>query len=66
MSQGCPRLGLGGREGEVPLHAHPDQVLADHFYQKPDGWYGVGATDLSLRRCLETKVDVFRAPVGGG
>jgi ATP-dependent Lon protease len=30
------------------------------FYQKPDGWYAVGATDLSLRRCLETKVDVFR------
>jgi len=32
------------------------------FYQKPEGWYAVGATDLSLRRCLETKVDVFRAP----
>ena len=30
------------------------------FYQKPEGWYAVGATDLSLRRCLETKVDVFR------
>lgn len=34
------------------------------FYQKPDGWFTVGATDLNLRRCLETKVDVFRAPVG--
>lgn len=32
------------------------------FYQKPDGWFTVGATDLNLRRCLETKVDVFRAP----
>jgi ATP-dependent Lon protease len=32
------------------------------FYQKPDGWFTVGATDLSLRRCLETKVDVFRTP----
>ena len=32
------------------------------FYQKPDGWFAVGATDLSLRRCLETKVDVFCAP----
>ena len=32
------------------------------FYQKPDGWFMVGATDLSLRRCLETKVDVFRTP----
>ncbi|MDI9846729.1 BREX system Lon protease-like protein BrxL [Rhodoblastus sp. 17X3] len=31
------------------------------FYQKPDGWFSVGATDLNLRRCLETKVDVFRA-----
>lgn len=31
------------------------------FYQKPEGWFAVGATDLSLRRCLETKVDVFRA-----
>jgi ATP-dependent Lon protease len=30
------------------------------FYQKPDGWFTVGATDLSLRRCLETKVDMFR------
>ena len=35
------------------------------FYQKPDGWFAVGATDLSLRRCLETKVDVFRAPLCG-
>ncbi|MGY2909218.1 MIT C-terminal domain-containing protein [Bradyrhizobium sp. URHC0002] len=34
------------------------------FYQKPDGWFTVGATDLNLRRCLETKVDVFRAPAG--
>lgn len=30
------------------------------FYQKPEGWFAVGATDLSLRRCLETKVDVYR------
>jgi ATP-dependent Lon protease len=29
------------------------------FYQKPESWYGVGATDLSLRKCLETKVDIF-------
>lgn len=32
------------------------------FFQKPEGWFTVGATDLSLRRCLETKVDVFRTP----
>jgi ATP-dependent Lon protease len=31
------------------------------FYQKPDGWSAVGANDFSLRRCLETKVDVFRS-----
>lgn len=30
------------------------------FFQKPDSWFGVGANDISLRRCLETKVDVFR------
>jgi ATP-dependent Lon protease len=30
------------------------------FYQKPDGWFAVGANDLSLRKCLETKVDVYR------
>ncbi|MBA0014159.1 MAG: BREX system Lon protease-like protein BrxL [Nitrosospira sp.] len=31
------------------------------FYQKPAGWFEVGANDLSLRKCLETKVDIFRA-----
>lgn len=31
------------------------------FYQKPNGWFEVGANDLSLRKCLETKVDIFRA-----
>lgn len=30
------------------------------FYQKPAGWFEVGANDLSLRKCLETKVDIFR------
>jgi ATP-dependent Lon protease len=30
------------------------------FYQKPDGWSCIGANDLSLRRCLETKVDIFK------
>jgi ATP-dependent Lon protease len=29
------------------------------FYQKPDGWFAVGANDLSLRKCLETKVDIY-------
>jgi ATP-dependent Lon protease len=31
------------------------------FYQKPGGWFEVGVHDLSLRKCLETKVDIFRA-----
>jgi ATP-dependent Lon protease len=31
------------------------------FYQKPSGWFEVGANDLSLRKCLETKVDIFRS-----
>ena len=31
------------------------------FYQKPGGWFEVGANDMSLRRCLETKVDIYRA-----
>jgi ATP-dependent Lon protease len=31
------------------------------FFQKPESWFGVGANDLSLRKCLETKVDIFRS-----
>ncbi|MGE8462213.1 MAG: BREX system Lon protease-like protein BrxL [Pseudomonas capeferrum] len=31
------------------------------FFQKPDSWFGIGANDLTLRRCLETKVDIFKA-----
>jgi ATP-dependent Lon protease len=31
------------------------------FFQKPDSRFGIGANDLSLRRCLETKIDIFRA-----
>ncbi|MCI0491147.1 MAG: BREX system Lon protease-like protein BrxL [Blastocatellia bacterium] len=30
------------------------------FYQKPGGWFEIGANDLSLRKCLETKVDIFK------
>jgi len=30
------------------------------FYQKPDSWFAVGVNDLSLRKCLETKVDIYR------
>jgi len=31
------------------------------FYQKPDSWFEVGASDLSLRKCLETKIDIYRS-----
>jgi ATP-dependent Lon protease len=31
------------------------------FYQRPASWFEVGAHDLSLRKCLETKVDIFQA-----
>lgn len=31
------------------------------FFQKPDSWFGIGANDLSMRKCLETKVDIFKA-----
>ncbi|WP_442582110.1 BREX system Lon protease-like protein BrxL [Mesorhizobium sp. ASY16-5R] len=34
------------------------------FYQKPGGWFEVGSHDLSLRKCLETKVDIYRTPGG--
>jgi ATP-dependent Lon protease len=30
------------------------------FYQKPDGWFSIGANELGLRKCLETKVDIYR------
>ena len=30
------------------------------YYQKPGGWFEIGSNDLSLRKCLETKVDIFR------
>ena len=30
------------------------------FYQRPGSWFEVGANDLTLRKCLETKVDIFR------
>ena len=30
------------------------------FYQPPKSWFDVGANDLSLRPCLETKVDIYR------
>jgi hypothetical protein len=44
-----------------PFYARPEKIGRGlDFYQKPGGWYEVGANDLSLRKCLETKVDIFR------
>ncbi len=31
------------------------------FYQRPDNWNAIGVNDLTLRKCLETKVDIYRA-----
>lgn len=58
-------------EIELNPHLHDREIRIDNgwvikigrgldFYQKPDSWYAIGATDLSLRKCLETKVDIFR------
>nr|WP_263326063.1 BREX system Lon protease-like protein BrxL [Neobacillus sp. Marseille-Q6967] len=30
------------------------------FYQKPSSWFEIGSNDLTLRKCLETKVDIYR------
>ena len=30
------------------------------FFQRPVNWFSVGANDLGLRKCLETKVDIYR------
>lgn len=30
------------------------------FYQQPAGRFEIGVNDLSLRKCLETKVDIFK------
>jgi len=29
------------------------------FYQKPGSWFEICVNDLALRKCLETKVDIF-------
>lgn len=35
------------------------------FYQKPNGYFDIGMFDLSLRKCMETKVDIFQVPTSG-
>lgn len=59
---------------EVKLNPniHDREILLDNgwvikvgrgldFYQKPAGWFEIGANDLTMRKCLETKVDIFQA-----
>lgn len=31
------------------------------FYQKPDTYFDIGSNDLTLRKCLETSIDIFKA-----
>lgn len=33
------------------------------FYQRPTSWFEVGVNDLSLRKCLETKVDIYQLEI---
>ncbi len=58
-------------EVQVLDHIHDREIKIDNgwcikigrgldIYQKPDSWYSVGAYDQMLRKCLETKVDIFR------
>jgi len=30
------------------------------FFQKPESWFSIGANDMALRRCIETKVEIFK------
>ena len=30
------------------------------FFQKPASWFELGTNDMALRKCLETKVDIFK------
>lgn len=30
------------------------------FYQKPTNWFEIGVNDVTHRKCLETKVDIYR------
>lgn len=56
---------------KVNEHMHDREIRIDNgwtvkigrgldFFQKPDSWFSIGSNDLSLRKCLETKVDIFK------
>jgi ATP-dependent Lon protease len=57
-------------EFDFNLNLHDREIRLDNgwvikigrgldFYQKPLSWYELGSNDLTLRKCLETKVDIF-------
>jgi len=59
-------------EIEVNENLHDREIRLDNgwvikigrgldFYQKPEHWFGIGSNDFSLRKCLETKVDIFKS-----
>ncbi|WOG28764.1 BREX system Lon protease-like protein BrxL [Endozoicomonas sp. 8E] len=56
---------------KVNEHMHDREIRIDNgwiikigrgldFFQKPDSWFSVGTNDLVLRKCLETKIDIFK------
>jgi ATP-dependent Lon protease len=61
-------------EIKINEHLHDREIRIDNgwtikigrgldFYQKPESWFAVGAHDLSLKKCLETKIDIFKRPL---
>ncbi|MCP8687155.1 BREX system Lon protease-like protein BrxL [Marinobacterium sedimentorum] len=57
---------------KINNHMHDREIRIDNgwtvkigrgldFFQRPDGWFGVGANDLTLRKCQETKVDIYKS-----
>lgn len=58
---------------KINEHLHDREIRMDNgwivkigrgldFYQKPDSFFSVGVYDQALRKCLETKVDIFKRP----
>jgi ATP-dependent Lon protease len=59
-------------EVKVNDHMHDREIRVDNgwvikigrgldYYQKPDNWFAIGVNDLALRKCLETKIDIFKS-----
>ena len=56
---------------KINEHLHDREIRIDNgwtikigrgldLYQKPDSWYSVGVYDQFLKKCLETKIDIFK------